>query len=100
VQLRSLGGATHDPAPADMAFAHRHQDILAIASAFPSSERATLAAAWKPFAPHVDGAYVHFESNQDAAALTRAYPGQTGARVSELWQRYDPEGILRPRPPA
>ncbi|MET9671015.1 FAD-dependent oxidoreductase [Streptomyces sp. NPDC006475] len=100
VQLRSLGGATHDPAPADMAFAHRHQDVLAIASIFAPKERAVLAAAWRPVAPHVDGAYVNFESAADEAAFARAYPGRTGTRVTDLWKRYDPEGVLLPRPPA
>ncbi|MET8438823.1 FAD-dependent oxidoreductase [Streptomyces sp900116325] len=100
VQLRSLGGATHDPAPSSMAFTHRHQDILAIASAFSPNERSTLAAAWKPLAPHIDGAYVNFESARDEAAFARAYPGSAGTRVTDLWKHYDPEGVLRPRPPA
>ncbi|MBC7268016.1 MAG: LLM class flavin-dependent oxidoreductase, partial [Streptomyces sp.] len=32
IQLRSLGGATHDPAPDDTAFPHRHQRTMAVAS--------------------------------------------------------------------
>ncbi|MEV6787893.1 FAD-dependent oxidoreductase [Streptomyces sp. NPDC051098] len=100
VQLRSLGGATHDPAPSDMAFPHRHQDILAVASTFPPNERATLAAAWKPVAPHVNGSYLNFESTRDEAAFARAYPGATGTRVIDLWKRYDPEGVLRPKTPS
>jgi FAD/FMN-containing dehydrogenase len=100
IQLRSLGGATHDPAPSAMAFAHRHQNTLVVASAFPPDDRATLAAAWAPLAPHTDGAYVNFESAPDEATFTRAYPGPTGTRVTDLWKRYDPEGVLRPRPPA
>ncbi|MFG2767648.1 FAD-binding oxidoreductase [Streptomyces rubiginosohelvolus] len=100
IQLRSLGGATHDPAPSDMAFAHRHQDILAVASTFPPNERTTLAAAWNPVAPHIDGAYINFESTRDEGAFARAYPGETGTRVAELWKRYDPDGVLRLRAPA
>jgi hypothetical protein len=99
VQLRSLGGATHDLARSRTAFAHRHQDILAMASAFPPNERAILAAAWEPIAPHTDGAYTNFESARDEAAFARAYPGPTGARVTDLWKRYDPDGVLRPGQP-
>jgi hypothetical protein len=97
LQLRSLGGATQDPAPSSMAYGHRHQDILAVASTFPPNGRSTLDAAWKPVTPHVDGAYINFESSQDEAAFTRAYPGVTGSRVINLWQRYDPERVLRPK---
>ncbi|MEV7321912.1 FAD-dependent oxidoreductase [Streptomyces sp. NPDC093970] len=98
VQLRSLGGATHDPGPADTAFAHRHQDVLVVASAFPPHDRARLAAGWAHLAPHVDGAYVNFESSPGRATFRRTYPGMTGDRVLDLWKRYDPEGVLRPRP--
>lgn len=83
-----------------MAFTHRHQNTLVIASAFPPDDRATLAAAWAPLAPHTDGAYVNFESNPDYTTFTRAYPGPTGTRVTDLWKRYDPDGVLRPRPSA
>jgi hypothetical protein len=100
VQLRSLGGAAHDPAPSATAFAHRHQNTLVVASAFPPDAPATLAAAWRPLAPHTDGAYVNFESAPDEATFARAYPGPTGTRVTDLWKRYDPDGVLRPRPPA
>ncbi|WP_330247740.1 MULTISPECIES: FAD-dependent oxidoreductase [unclassified Streptomyces] len=100
VQLRSLGGAAHDPAPSAMAFTHRHQNTLVIASAFPPDDLATLAAAWAPLTPHTDGAYVNFESNPDKTTFARAYPGPTGTRVTDLWKRYDPDGVLRPRPPA
>ncbi|MEV1068992.1 FAD-dependent oxidoreductase [Streptomyces sp. NPDC050263] len=100
IQLRSLGGATHDPAPSAMAFAHRHQNTLVVASAFPPDDRATLAAAWTPLARHTDGAYVNFESAPDEATFARAYPGPTGTRVTDLWKRYDPDRVLRPQPPA
>ncbi|MFF8971947.1 FAD-binding oxidoreductase [Streptomyces sp. NPDC014995] len=100
IQLRSLGGATHDPAPSATAFAHRHQNTLVIASAFPPDAPATLAAAWRPLAPHTDGAYVNFESAPDEATFARAYPGPTRTFVTDLWKRYDPDGVLRPRSPA
>ncbi|MFD0508893.1 hypothetical protein ACFQ0G_50880 [Streptomyces chiangmaiensis] len=41
---------------------------------------------------------MNFESNPDEATFARAYPGQVGARVTELWKRYDPDGMLRGRP--
>ncbi|MFD8502234.1 FAD-binding protein [Streptomyces sp. NPDC059687] len=97
VQLRSLGGASHDPAPSATAFAHRHQRTLAVVSAFPPDDRPTAAAAWARLAAHADGAYVNFESDPDETTFARAYPGQTGARVAELWKRYDPDGLLRGR---
>ncbi|MGW3563795.1 FAD-binding oxidoreductase [Streptomyces sp. NPDC000941] len=100
IQLRSLGGATHDPAPSATAFAHRHQNTLVVASAFPPDDRATLAAAWRPLAPLTDGSYVNFESAPDEETFARAYPGPTGTRVTDLWKRYDADGVLRPRPPA
>ncbi|MFJ3759841.1 FAD-binding oxidoreductase [Streptomyces sp. NPDC090080] len=97
VQLRSLGGATHDPDPAATAFAHRHQNVLAVASAFPPYDRDRLATGWAHLAPYVDGAYVNFESGPGRATFRQAYPGPTGDRVRDLWKRYDPEGVLRPR---
>ncbi|WP_128382283.1 FAD-binding oxidoreductase [Streptomyces cavernae] len=100
IQLRSLGGATHDPAPSATAFTHRHQNTLAIATAFPPDAPAALAAAWRPLTPHTDGAYVNFESAPDRTTFARTYPGPTGTRVTDLWKRYDPDGVLRPGPPA
>ncbi|MFE6287221.1 FAD-binding oxidoreductase [Streptomyces sp. NPDC057877] len=96
IQLRSLGGATHDPAPDDMAFPHRHQKTLVVASVFPPDDRDTLTRAADGVLAHADGAYVNFESHRDADSFARAYPGPTGSRVTEPWKRYDPEGVLRP----
>ncbi|MFI6288008.1 FAD-binding oxidoreductase [Streptomyces sp. NPDC051018] len=100
IQLRSLGGASHDPASSATAFAHRHQNTLVIASAFAPDGRATLDAAWAPLARHTEGAYVNFESAPDEASFARAYPGATGTRVTHLWNHYDPDGVLRPQPAA
>ncbi|MEU1535956.1 FAD-binding oxidoreductase [Streptomyces fagopyri] len=99
IQLRSLGGASHDPDPSSMAFAHRHQNTLVVASAFPPNDRATLADAWLSLGPYTDGAYVNFESAPNENTFARAYPGPTGTRVTDLWNRYDPDGVLRPQPP-
>ncbi|MEV5548789.1 FAD-dependent oxidoreductase [Streptomyces sp. NPDC052309] len=95
VQMRSLGGAANDPDPAATAYAHRHQQTLIVASTFPPHGRQALSAAWEAVAPYTDGAYVNFESRPDESTFARAYPGPTGARVSELWKHYDPDGLLR-----
>lgn len=96
VQLRSVGGAVNDVDPADTAYAHRHQDTLAIGTVFPPQGGTALDAAWRRVAARSDGAYVNFEGRPDRAAFDRIYPGATGARVAELWRRYDPDGVFRP----
>ncbi|MFE3271145.1 FAD-binding oxidoreductase [Streptomyces sp. NPDC059215] len=96
IQLRSLAGAVNDLDPAETAYAHRHQSTLVVASVFPPSARTDLTRTWRPVVGHADGAYVNFESAPDNDTRARAYPGRTGARVEELWRRYDPAGVLRP----
>ncbi|MGW1544650.1 FAD-binding protein [Streptomyces sp. NPDC002309] len=96
VQMRSLGGATHDPDPSATAFAHRHQNVLVIGAGFPPDAASALRGGWAPLAPYIDGAYVNFESAPDGTTFARFYPGATGARVAGLWSRFDPEGVLRP----
>ncbi|MER7439789.1 FAD-binding oxidoreductase [Micromonospora avicenniae] len=96
VQLRSVGGAVNDVAPTATAYPHRHQDTLAVGSVFPPLGGPALDAAWRGVATRSDGAYVNFESRPDRAAFDRIYPGETGRRVAELWQRYDPDGVFRP----
>ncbi|MEV4630008.1 FAD-binding protein [Micromonospora sp. NPDC049523] len=98
LQLRSVGGAVNDVPPDATAYAHRHQQALFVASAFPAQQGALLDTAWSPLAPHVDGAYVNFESRPDSASFARAYPGGTGERVLDLRNRYDPEGVFRTGP--
>jgi FAD/FMN-containing dehydrogenase len=98
VQMRSLGGAVNDTAAAATAYAHRHQRTLVIASTFPPRGRQVLQTAWAALTRHLEGAYVNFESNPDQETFARAYPGPTGSRVSELWRRYDPDGVLRRLP--
>jgi FAD/FMN-containing dehydrogenase len=96
IQMRALGGAVNDMDPAATAYAHRHQQTLVIASAFPPYGRQALSVAWDPVAAHTDGAYVNFESDPDETAFARAYPGPTGDRVGKLWKHYDPDGLLHP----
>ncbi|GAA2829861.1 FAD-binding oxidoreductase [Nonomuraea rubra] len=95
VQLRSVGGAVND-VPADAtAYPHRHQHTLVIVSTFPPQGGVELDAAWHPLAERVDGAYTGFESRPGPEAFSRIYPGATGERVIGLWNRYDPDRILR-----
>ncbi|MEU8297634.1 FAD-binding oxidoreductase [Micromonospora sp. NPDC048909] len=96
VQLRSMGGAINDVDAGATAYPHRHQDTLAVGSVFPPQGRAALDAAWRRVAERADGAYVNFEGRPDRAAFDRIYPGETGRRVTQLWRRYDPDGVFRP----
>lgn len=96
IQMRSLGGAVADTAPSATAFPHRRQRSLVIASSFPPYGHEALGKAWEPVAEHTQGAYVNFESKPNKATFDRTYPGSVGTRVTELWKRYDPEGVLRP----
>ncbi|MCM3301028.1 FAD-dependent oxidoreductase [Streptomyces pseudogriseolus] len=96
VQMRSLGGAVADVDPAATSFPHRHQRWLVTASTFPPHGHDDLLKAWEPVGRHTEGAYVNFESRPSQASFERTYPGAVGARVAELWRRYDPDGVLRP----
>jgi FAD/FMN-containing dehydrogenase len=94
VQLRALGGAINDVAPAETAYAHRHQQVLVIISQFAPAGGAELDVVWKLIEPHADGAYRGFESRPDEDTFRRAFPGATGDRVRELSARYDPDGVF------
>ncbi|MFE5411137.1 FAD-binding oxidoreductase [Microbacterium sp. NPDC056569] len=94
VQLRSLGGVVND-VPADAtAWAHRHQQVLVVASTFPPDGGRGLDAAFAPLQEYADGAYRNFESRPHRSSLERAFPGTTGERVSEIRERLDPEGVF------
>lgn len=95
VQLRSLGGAMGDVAPDETAWAHRHQQVLAVASTFPPDDGVGLDLAAAPLLAVADGAYRNFESRPTDATWARAFPGETGERVRALASRYDPDGVLR-----
>ncbi|MGN9844621.1 hypothetical protein ACTMTI_41490 [Nonomuraea sp. H19] len=95
IRLRSVGGAVNDVPTGATAYAHRHQNTLVVASAFPPQRGAELDAAWQSLAGRFDGAYTGFESRPGPGAFARIYPGATGERVIGLWNRYDPDGIFR-----
>jgi FAD/FMN-containing dehydrogenase len=94
VQLRALGGAINDVAPAATAYAHRHQQVLLVVSEFAPAGGAELDLVWKLIEPYEDGAYRGFESRPDEDTFRRAFPGATGDRVRELKARYDPDGLF------
>ncbi|GAB2476496.1 FAD-binding oxidoreductase [Xylanimonas ulmi] len=95
VQVRSLGGATHDVAPEESAFPHRSQNALTTLTVFPPQTGSELDEVAAPLRPFGTGAYRNFESRPDERTFWAAYPGATGERVLELRRRYDPEGVLR-----
>lgn len=95
VQLRSLGGATHDLAPEETAFPHRSQELLATFTVFPPQGGPQLDDAAAPLHPFGTGAYRNFESRPDERTFREAYPDTTGDRVLELRRTYDPHGVLR-----
>jgi hypothetical protein len=94
VQLRSLGGAINDVATDATAYAHRHQQVLAIVSQFPPGDGAQLDDVWRSVAPYADGAYRSFESRPNDHTFRLAFPGPTGDRVLDLRNRFDPDGVL------
>ncbi|MFF2546538.1 hypothetical protein ACFVUY_28830 [Kitasatospora sp. NPDC058063] len=67
---------------------HAHGGEQVVRSPQLPSGRLAAALAAEPF----------FESAPDETAFARAYPGATGTRVTGLWNRYDPDGILCPAP--
>jgi FAD/FMN-containing dehydrogenase len=93
LQLRSVGGAVNDLAPDATAYAHRQQNFsVVVASHGPRSE---LDAAWASgIVPHVRGSYLNLGTDRDDAALRRAYPPPTLARLQQLKRRYDPAGVF------
>lgn len=95
LQLRALGGAINDVAPDAAAYAHRHQQVLAILAEFPPGRGAGLDTAAARLAPYADGACRNFESRPDGDSFRRAFPGATGERGRALRERYDPDGLLQ-----
>lgn len=95
VQLRSLGGATHDVDPDATAFAHRDAEVMATFTVFPPRPGQDLDAAVARLRPFSQGAYRNFESRPDERTFREAYPGPTGERVLEMRTKYDPDGVLR-----
>ena len=93
VQLRAVGGAVNDVAPDATAYAHRTQNFSLLASVG-GRRRAQIDAWWERLAPHLDGVYLSFETNQSPERIAEAFPPPTLARIGRLKAIYDPEHVF------
>jgi hypothetical protein len=92
-QLRAVGGAVHDVPPHATAFAHRSAEFSIVA--FGSSRQQTNARWRELIAPHVDGAYLSFETEQGPEQVEAAFPPATLARLRALKAEVDPDNLFR-----
>ena len=92
-QLRAVGGAVHD-VPADAtAFAHRSSEFSVVAF---GGDRRVLDARWRELiAPHVDGAYLSFETGQGPESVAQAFPPATLERLRRIKREVDPDNLFR-----
>ena len=81
LQLRAVGGAVNDVDPAATAYAHRTQNFSLLASAR-GSRRAQIDAWWERLAPHLDGVYLSFETNQSPDRARRGVPARRRSPAS------------------
>ncbi|WP_106401428.1 LLM class flavin-dependent oxidoreductase [Actinocorallia populi] len=87
VQIRSMGGAVSD-VPADAtAFAHRDRRFALNAVLRARGE------AWDELGS--DAVYLSFETHDQEAALPRAFPAATLARLRAVKRAYDPDNVFR-----
>ena len=90
-QLRAVGGAVHD-VPADAtAFAHRSAEFSVVA--FGSSRQQTSARWHELLGPHLDGAYLSFDTEQGLAAGRGRVPARDARATARA------QGRGRPRKP-
>jgi alkanesulfonate monooxygenase SsuD/methylene tetrahydromethanopterin reductase-like flavin-dependent oxidoreductase (luciferase family)/FAD/FMN-containing dehydrogenase len=92
-QLRAVGGAVHDVPPHATAFAHRSAEFSIVA--FGSSRQQTNVRWRELIAPHVDGAYLSFETEQGPEQVEAAFPPATLARLRALKAEVDPDNLFR-----
>lgn len=92
-QLRAVGGAVHDVAADATAFAHRSAEFSLVA--FGSSRQQTSARWRELIAPHVDGAYLSFDTEQGREQVESAFPSATLARLRALKAEVDPGNLFR-----
>ncbi len=92
-QLRAVGGAVHD-VPADAtAFAHRGAEFSVVSI---GANRPLLNAGWgRLIAPHVDGSYLSFETEQGPEHVEAAFPPATLERLRRLKREIDPGNLFR-----
>jgi alkanesulfonate monooxygenase SsuD/methylene tetrahydromethanopterin reductase-like flavin-dependent oxidoreductase (luciferase family) len=93
VQLRSVGGAVNDIDAMATAYAHRTQNF-SLAAAVPGSRRTQIDTWWERLAPHLEGVYLSFETNQSPARIAEAFPPETLAKIARLKAAYDPAHVF------
>jgi hypothetical protein len=93
VQLRAVGGSVNDVDPMATAYAHRTQNF-SLAAAARGSRRAQIDAWWDRLAPHLDGVYLSFETNQSPDRIAEAFPPATLAKIARLKASYDPDHVF------
>ncbi|MFB4316469.1 BBE domain-containing protein [Actinomadura sp. 21ATH] len=93
-QVRSMDGAVADTPAGETAFAHRDRAFALSAVIRPrSGDRAAEAArAWDEVGD--DAVYLSFETHDQDAALTRAFPPATLERLRQVKRAYDPDNVF------
>jgi hypothetical protein len=92
VQLRAVGGAINDVDPMATAYAHRHQNFAVNAV---GATLELLNPRWDAeVAPHTDGLYLSFDTDQRPERVHEAFPGETLERLRLLKAQYDPDDVF------
>ncbi|GAA4368743.1 LLM class flavin-dependent oxidoreductase [Agromyces bauzanensis] len=92
-QLRAVGGAVHDVAADATAFAHRSSEFSVVAL---GTARLRTDELWRELiAPHVDGAYLSFDTRQDDEQVEAVFPPATLARLRSIKAEVDPDNLFR-----
>jgi alkanesulfonate monooxygenase SsuD/methylene tetrahydromethanopterin reductase-like flavin-dependent oxidoreductase (luciferase family)/FAD/FMN-containing dehydrogenase len=92
-QIRAVGGAVADVDPDATAYSYRSANF-SVAAFGANRERMNLL--WDTLmAPHFNGAYLSFETDQRPERLNDAFPPKTLERLRVLKQRYDPDNVFR-----
>jgi len=92
-QLRAVGGAVHDVPAEATAFAHRSSEFSVVA--FGSSRQQTPERWRELIGPHLDGAYLSFDTEQGDEQVEAAFPPATLARLRAIKAQVDPDNVFR-----
>jgi FAD/FMN-containing dehydrogenase len=92
VQIRAAGGAINDVDPMATAYAHRHQNFVVSAV---GAALELLNPRWDAeVAPHTNGLYLSFDTDQRPERIDDAFPGETLDRLRRLKAQYDPDNVF------
>ena len=92
-QIRSVGGAVADVDPDATAYGYRSANF-SVAAIGANRERVNVL--WDALlAPHFDGLYLSFDTDQRPERLNDAFPPRTLERLRALKLRYDPDNVFR-----